>query len=233
MLIALHATACMWVYIINFKDTWRPTLLGTSKYNYMYDPDYIPESYFTAFYYGCLALFGNEIYPTRQYETLVVALFNLSGSIIVGLLIGEFSALILKMNLIERKEIAKKNFMHEIIKQLKLSFEFRNRIYDYYDRVSSFNIDRQFVFCHSRKVLQTTFRERHRKDQIVSKINNNSFQSERFVLEGGLFEQDKNEIFFFLRKVKIAIFLEGDVILKQGDIATKFFFVNDGFVEVI
>jgi hypothetical protein len=62
-------------------------------------------SYNTAFYYGCLALFGNDIYPSRQYETFIGAVVNFYGSVIIGLLIGEFSSLLNKMNARDNEEI--------------------------------------------------------------------------------------------------------------------------------
>jgi hypothetical protein len=64
------------------------------------------------------------------------SVITFSGSIFIGLLIGEFSSLLMKLNARENGEIDKKNFMNEITKHIKLSIDFRIRIFDYNERVS-------------------------------------------------------------------------------------------------
>lgn len=106
LILLLHWMACAWYIVAHQQDTWIPskdldwteTIVFDSAANQQYLATYV-----ILFYYACLALLGNDYVPTNRLEIIIACTLILIGSLIIGILIGQFSLLLSDADKAKRK----------------------------------------------------------------------------------------------------------------------------------
>jgi len=96
LLLILHWIACLWyVVIMDMRGDrrWQPPKDVDDGETLLYGGSGIQE-YLILFYYSVLTLVANDLLPTNYFEVTIAALIILLGSIVIGILIGEFSSIL-------------------------------------------------------------------------------------------------------------------------------------------
>eukprot|EP00347_Sterkiella_histriomuscorum_P016745 403352016 len=221
LIMVLHWIACLWYYVTNLEQTWMPQKdsLKSIDQIYMYTKDDYGDQYIDDFYYGLLALVGNEMMPSNAMEIGVVSIIIFTGSIIIGTIIGEFSSILGELSLKEREINEELDMINLMMTSLKIPENTQNRVLQYYDLKNSM----RFV----------------KNEQFYDLLNENLtklvklFQTEDAIMKINLFDKhNTNQIENFANLMKVSIYLPSDVVAKQGDIGDYFYVVIDGLAEV-
>ena len=128
--------ACAWYIVARREDTWIPskdldwteTIVFTSAANQEYFTTYV-----ILFYYACLALLGNDYVPTNRLEIIVACSLILIGSLIIGILIGQFSLLLSDADKAKRKSNEQFNNLTTKITSLRVPEEMYATVSTFYD----------------------------------------------------------------------------------------------------
>ena len=136
LILLLHWMACTWFIVAHLEDSWIPskdldwteTIVFTSaaEQNYF-------DSYVILFYYACLALLGNDYVPTNRLEIIIACTLILIGSLIIGILIGQFSLLLSDADKAKRKSNEQFNNLTSKITSLRVPEEMYASVSTYYD----------------------------------------------------------------------------------------------------
>lgn len=96
VLLIIHWTNCLWRYVTIRKEEWYPPKDLDLKYTQAYDDNDF-TMYWIFYYYGVLTLVNNELIPTTYSEIVVAIVLVFLGTIFIGVVIGEFTALLSSM----------------------------------------------------------------------------------------------------------------------------------------
>ena len=72
------------------------------------------------FYYGVLTLVANELIPTSSTEVITAFSLVFSGSIIIGITIGEFAALLSAITKKERERNEEMDIINSVMLNLRI-----------------------------------------------------------------------------------------------------------------
>ena len=126
LFLIVHFMACFAYYIFQINQTWIPPKDivpdTTSVYNSL------TEGYYTMFYYGALFLLNNDPLPRSTLEVICCTVFVFIGIITIGLLIGQFSSIIINITKKSRIESEKLDFIQTMMFTLKIPDETQDRI---------------------------------------------------------------------------------------------------------
>ena len=92
LLLTVHWTNWTWYLITSSSQTWFPPKDIDSQETIAFTGDSISR-YLLFYYYGLVSLVGGELLPTTSSELIVATLMILSGTVLVGMVIGEFTSL--------------------------------------------------------------------------------------------------------------------------------------------
>jgi len=84
------------------------------------------------FYYSVLTLVTNELMPTTNIEILSAICILLTGSLVIGILIGEFSSIMSDMSETANRQNEELDMMTSVMMGLKLPEEIQLNVLDYY-----------------------------------------------------------------------------------------------------
>jgi hypothetical protein len=93
------------------------------------------DRYFMFYYYGTLSLVGNEILPTNTSELLFATLLVFAGAIVVGLTIGEFSAIMSAITARDREKSEELDIISTSMISLRIPEDIQARVLEYYDEL--------------------------------------------------------------------------------------------------
>ena len=83
-----------------------------------------------------LTLVANELIPTNSTELITATLLIFVGSIVIGITIGEFAALLSAMTKKERAANEEIDIINTVMLNLRISEAVQNRVSEYYDEIS-------------------------------------------------------------------------------------------------
>ena len=160
-----------------------------------------------------------DFYPIGELETFSCILMLISGAILLGVVIAQFSSLLENLTSQQRRETEELDLINEVMFQLRLKETTQKRVLKFYEKMkeSSYQYkERAFEkLNHSIKELIILF-------QIDDTLNKISF-----------IHQNNYELVQMIAfSMTVESFQAGDVIIKQDDIGSKFYFIIQGHVEV-
>jgi|TARA_B110000285_G_C15059768_1_gene581688 hypothetical protein len=234
ILVYLNLVTCVWIRILSPADM-------------VFDPDnlYIPLpeklkftnedfenngdsfKYILMLFMTLFNIMGNDISPTKPRVFWISALLMLSGFLIVGNLIGEFSNILNEIYEADVNNEIEEN--DEMVTQTMHSFlvpeEIQERVYKYLEPST---IDTDFI--RSKKFFN-----------LISEYQSSTVKmlfSELAIRKTNLFNcQDKDShVKFFTDNLELNVYLQDDFIIKQGDIADQneyVYIIVEGLAEVI
>ena len=103
-------------------------------FEYSKEGNYFDE-YAILFYYACLALLGNDYVPTNDFEIIIACALILIGSLIIGILIGQFSLLLSDADKAKRKSNEQFNNLTSKITSLRVPEEMYATVSMFYDEL--------------------------------------------------------------------------------------------------
>lgn len=93
LLTTVHWAAWIWCFVTSKNESWLPAKDLDSQQTFAYSGDMIYR-YLLFYYYSLLTLTGTELIPTTYIELLIAMIIVLSGTILLGIVIGEFTSLL-------------------------------------------------------------------------------------------------------------------------------------------
>ena len=87
------------------------------------------------FYYGVLTLVANELIPTSSTEVITAFVLVFGGSVIIGITIGEFAALLSAITKKERERNEEMDIVNSVMLNLRIPEHVQNRVVEYYDEM--------------------------------------------------------------------------------------------------
>lgn len=167
------------------------------------------KKYNLVYNYAILALTGDDILPQSYDQVLVALLYVMSGPMLIGILIGNFTDIVYVLTSNERKKNDEVDMIETLMFGLQLPENIQNRVNEYYDMISD---STYFIDSKAFEMLNETMRDSiimYKAEKSVSKIP---------FIKNTADEQVKA----LLLHLEIEYFQSGDLILKQGEIGHKF-----------
>lgn len=93
LLLAVHWTSWAWYLVTSNHQTWFPPKDIDSQTTIAFSGDFL-SVYLLFYYYGLVSLTGGELLPSTSSELMVATLIIFSGTVLVGMIIGEFTSLL-------------------------------------------------------------------------------------------------------------------------------------------
>jgi uncharacterized membrane protein YqjE len=93
LLLVIHWIACLWYLSIGIENTWNPPKDVDWDKTIIYDAS-TNEKYNIFFYYSVLSLVTSELMPTNRLEVIIATIILFGGTLIIGVLIGEFTSIL-------------------------------------------------------------------------------------------------------------------------------------------
>lgn len=135
LILLIHWIACIWYGIITFNDgkKWTPPKDLDWNGTIIYDQEQRWGTYSIFFYYSILTLVTNELMPTDNVEVITASMILIIGTIVTGVLIGEFSNAINDMNTALERSNEELESITGIMMGLELPEEIHNNVIEYYN----------------------------------------------------------------------------------------------------
>lgn len=93
----IHWIACLWFLVTNQMKSWNPPKDVDWNRTEVYTGITF-DKYIIFFYYSVLTIVANELMPTTMMEITLSIGILMTGSLTIGVLIGEFSSILNDMN---------------------------------------------------------------------------------------------------------------------------------------
>ena len=127
-----------WFSIIQIDNTWVPPKNAGFE-NKGYGNLSTLEYYCLVYYYAIVTLIGADILPTSSTELLAALFLVFIGSVLIGILIGQFTNVLLDLISKETQRNDDYDMIDSTMFWLKLPLEIQNRVKDYYDMIVESN----------------------------------------------------------------------------------------------
>jgi hypothetical protein len=132
------------------------------------------------FYYSVLTLVTNELMPTNNIEILSAICILLTGSLVIGILIGEFSSIMSDMSETANRQNEELDMMTSVMMGLKLPEEIQLNVLDYYLALQSCKyVHNDQVYDYLNKCITNTIKH---------------FQVEHWVIQSQLVHEDNQSL---------------------------------------
>ena len=132
------------------------------------------------FYYSVLTLVTNELMPTNNVEILSAICILLTGSLVIGILIGEFSSIMSDMSETANRQNEELDMMTSVMMGLKLPEEIQLNVLDYYLALQSCKyVHNDQVYDYLNKCITNTVKH---------------FQVENWVIQSQLIHEDNQSL---------------------------------------
>ena len=131
LLFFLHATACVWFYIVIASKTWVPPLdyifAGPTDF---YELDTY-DQYWTCVYNAVLMLNGNELGPRDLTQMIFISLVLVSSAMINGNIFGNMALIVSELSKKSASFYEKLDIANTTMKDLKLPASTQRRVINY------------------------------------------------------------------------------------------------------
>lgn len=172
------------------------------------------------YYYGVLSLVGNELLPTKPTEIFMATTLVIVGAIVIGLTIGEFSAIITAITARDRAKNEELDIVNSVMFSLRLPENMQHRALEYYEELVKADFIKESNFYS------------HLSPHLSNVVK--LFQIKKTMKELSFMNiENIREVESFASKCDINFYLGGDIILKQGGHNDRFYFVCQGLAEAI
>ena len=219
LLLAMHWVAWFWYFITSFSKTWFPSKDIDSAKTIVYSEENNFVIYLIYFYYSIVFITGSEVLPSNNYELITAWFFIWIGTIMMGLIIGEIASLFSSMSNKERAINEEIDTVNLVMLNLKIPEPIQSRVLTYYNTMIESRFIRNNAFY---KVISSKLEKKIRYYQLIHSTEMLKF----------LNSTNESQIERFLKNVDISLFLEGDIIIKQGFTNDYLYFIIDGLAEV-
>eukprot|EP00347_Sterkiella_histriomuscorum_P014633 403360135 len=218
LFLIIHWIDCAAYYVFQVGSEWLPPKDVIPNSTNIYDD--LKDGYFVMFYYSSLFLMSNDALPYTTVEVFCCIIFVFMGSVSLGLLIGQFASIINQITKKARVESEKIEFLQQMMFTLKIPEVLQLRIIEYYESTKK----SQYIVGPQRlKMLAPS---------LVQKISDHQLQA--LIQTIPLLKHSDNHLSsMFSKFTTIQIYLPGDLVLKQGDEGSSFFFIINGYANVI
>lgn len=134
LMLVNHWINCVWYSTVSSDETWYPPkdLDAKDKFAYTAEPF---SRYVLFYYYAMVILAGNEVLPADNTQVLVLTLMVFLGTIIIGLVIGEFASLLASITKKERQISEEIDIINTVMLNLRIPENIQNRVLEYYDNL--------------------------------------------------------------------------------------------------
>jgi hypothetical protein len=177
----------------------------------------------TQLYYAVAMLFGTEVAPVTDWETLFATFVLLLGSIVTAAIFGNMTVLFQNLS-------RKSSRFHEMLddantamKNINLPDHLITKVNDYMMYTYT-NLYRQEELNKFFKLLSPSY-----KYMVTVHLYKDLLKKNNKLLEGF----DHKIIDSLVRKLKTSIFIPDDEIIKQGEDGSDIFFLGRGEVEIL
>ena len=137
LILVIHWIACVWYGVISLKEEWIPPKdvdwvdkKGKPMTIIYTETDFAIYNVF--FYYSILTLVTNELMPIDNTEILFAVFILLTGSLVIGVLIGEFSSIMNDMSENQNRLNEEQDMITSMMIGLKLDEEIQINVHEYY-----------------------------------------------------------------------------------------------------
>ena len=200
-----HWCNWFWYSIIQIQNTWvLPKDIGLDNSN-EYSNQSTFEIYWLIYYYSIITLIGADIFPTNDTELFASALLVFIGSVLIGILIGQFTNVLLDLNSKETYQNEIYDMIDNTMFCLKLPLEIQNRIKEYYEMIteSSYHYNKMSFSC-----LNSFY-----QDKIILQKSHETISQMPFMNT-----RSNEHLKAVIMNLEIESFQSGDIVLKQGTI---------------
>jgi hypothetical protein len=135
LVLLLHWINCILYAVTKGDKSWFPPKDLDFKTTDAYDGTRLVK-YFLYYYYAALTLVGSEMLPTTNLELIIFILLIFASTIVIGVVIGEFAALISGLTKSDREANERLDIINTVMVNLRLSDDLQQRVTDYYDKVN-------------------------------------------------------------------------------------------------
>ena len=230
----IHILTCIWFYVFycyyksypDDKYNWLPpnlkmTGIGDKAIAQMYyNSSDLVEMYFQTFYNVLALMCGNDIQASNSFQVILSILIGNFGSINLGIVYGNLSYLIEKINFRSVNIITELTELREKLEDLDLDDNMQNKII-FYQRFCSENTKR----------IETSTRYSELSEPLEKEVQFEIFQKFKKVnLFKGL---QPTEILSIVSRLKQKSYLPGDCIVEPGEDAQEMLFITKGQCTII
>lgn len=157
--------------------------------------------------------------PTNNIEILSAICILLTGSLVIGILIGEFSSIMSDMSETANRQNEELDMMTSVMMGLKLPEEIQLNVLDYYLALQSCKyVHNDQVYDYLNKCITNTVKH---------------FQVENWVIQSQLIHEDNQSLILqFASLTTMEYFQQNEIVIKQNDLSDNFYLICEGIVEV-
>ena len=197
LVLAFHWTNWIWYLTVQDDENWFPPSDLDFKETKAYSGDRLTV-YIIFYYYAVLILTGEELLPTDESELYVATFLAFVGTIMIGLLIGEFSSLLSAITKNERENQEQEDMVITVMQNLKIPDQIQNRVTSFQEfRVNSKYIDSKDFYDTLPTDMLCSIKSYQIRPTFISK-------------------SDVKQIHKFVEHMEIEFYLADDIILKEG-----------------
>ena len=218
VLLCTHWTGCSFFTMLSIEKELFPDLETWDMQNDMAEADVFTR-YTSSLYVGVLILIGEDIGPVTNVERLFSTASLLFGSAGHAILFGQVVILIQNLNKAKNGYIKKVELAETHMAQMQLPAPFRVRVQEYYDYCWTLNK------CMSRDAFVD--------DLCPSLTCEFLVYFHTPILSACIFHKTSPD--FLVHMVQLIIhqvYLKHDYIIKEGDVASGIYFIEQGFAYV-
>lgn len=209
LVLIIHWINWIWFYTVNINETWYPPKDLDSKVTKAYSASGSTQ-YILFYYYGVITLVGNELLPTVYYELLCALFLVFLATVVIGLVIGEFTYLMSNFTKSQREANEELDIINTLMVNLRLSEELQNRVSDYYDKMT----ESRFIKNTSiYDLLSLNFANQLKTFQVIKWLRKINFINSNYL----------RQVESFSSYLSIKFYLAGDLIIGQGTLTLIIF----------
>ena len=127
LMLSIHLIGWFWYIIADIEKQWVPPKNLDVGENVMFTGQ-IFEEYLLNYYYSTLVVIGIDFLPTNNTEILVWIFLTLSGPVIIGIVIGQFTAHIETMTKQEREKNDEIDLVNTVLCSLRIKEQLKLKV---------------------------------------------------------------------------------------------------------
>jgi len=127
LMLSIHLIGWFWYIIADIEKQWVPPKNLDVGENVMFTGQ-IFEEYLLNYYYSTLVVIGIDFLPTNNTEILVWIFLTLSGPVIIGIVIGQFTAHIETMTKQEREKNDEIDLVNTVLWSLRIKEQLKLKV---------------------------------------------------------------------------------------------------------
>lgn len=221
LIVLIHWLSCIWFLLVSEGERkWIPTKDMDAYKTDFFEKD-VWTQYSIVYYYAILLILGNDIAPVTTLEMAFGVSVMILGAIVTAFIFGTMASLMALINKKDSNYQEQLDMVSQTMRSLKLPEKVQDNVLKYLQFINEtpgVHQDMQRFL----ELLSPTLRK-----QILSHIHKNVIEGIDILRNCSRIERD-----FIVANLQTVLFLQDDIIIRQGEDSNCLYFINRGKVAV-